>query len=159
MALPILKKVIQEFDPNLATVLYVEDCPADIALTKLVLERLNIHLSLYCLQNGQEVVELFNSESLFLNSIDLVLMDFHLPKLNGLEVLEQLQDNEQFRSAVVIMLSSIETPAEMPKARNLGARDFMIKPIEPTILESAIIPSSNLKWVKTKDDIRLYAKH
>lgn len=58
---------------------------------------------------------------------DLVLLDIVMPKLNGLEVLEKMQQDNELKRIPVIVISNSGQPVEIDKARKFGARDWLVK--------------------------------
>ena len=60
---------------------------------------------------------------------DLILLDLHLPDLNGDEVLAALQANPETRGMTVVMLSADATRRELNRLLSLGARAYLTKPI------------------------------
>lgn len=64
---------------------------------------------------------------------DLILLDILMPKKDGLEVLEDLHANEVLKNIPVIIISNSGQPVEIVRARELGARAFLIKAVfEPS---------------------------
>ena len=61
--------------------------------------------------------------------LNLILLDLHLPLLNGLEVLEYLKADPASRSIPVIILSACDDIVTMRRCFALGASDYLIKPI------------------------------
>ena len=62
---------------------------------------------------------------------DAILLDIILPKLDGLEVLELVKAEDDFRSIPIIMLSNLDGDDKIKKALNMGAVDYMIKTQHP----------------------------
>ena len=60
----------------------------------------------------------------------LIILDFELPGKSGLEVLEWLKQNSQFRRIPVVILSSVEDPAEVHRAYQFGVDKYFIKPLK-----------------------------
>jgi CheY-like chemotaxis protein len=61
---------------------------------------------------------------------DLILLDLHLPDLNGEEVLAQLRADERTREIPVVILSADATRRQLAPLLAAGARDYLTKPIE-----------------------------
>jgi FixJ family two-component response regulator len=83
----------------------------------------------------------FSSAEAFLASLSAsrpscVLMDLHLPRLNGLETLERLC--ESGRSPPVIIMTGFDEPGTRERCLNAGAVDYMTKPIEVASLCAVI---------------------
>ena len=58
---------------------------------------------------------------------DLVVLDLLLPDTNGFEVLAGMKKDPKFTATPVIVLSNLDKPDDMQKAKGLGAKDFMVK--------------------------------
>jgi two-component system alkaline phosphatase synthesis response regulator PhoP len=58
---------------------------------------------------------------------DLILLDIVMPKKGGFEVMEEMQKDENLRDIPVIVISNSGQPVELDKAKELGAKDWLIK--------------------------------
>lgn len=58
---------------------------------------------------------------------DLILLDIVMPKKGGFEVMEEMQKNESLRNIPIIIISNSGQPVELDKAKELGAKDWLIK--------------------------------
>ncbi len=58
---------------------------------------------------------------------DLILLDIIMPKKGGFEVMEEMQKEEGLKDIPVIVISNSGQPVELDKAKELGARDWIIK--------------------------------
>ena len=58
---------------------------------------------------------------------DLVLLDLILPKLNGFEILKELKQNEEKKHIPVLIVTNLETSADIQKALDLGATNYLVK--------------------------------
>ncbi len=65
------------------------------------------------------------SDLLKKNKYDLILLDIILPKKNGLEVLEEL--NEMKKNVPVVLLTNLSGSSNVQKALDLGARNYLVK--------------------------------
>jgi len=64
---------------------------------------------------------------------DLILLDILMPKKNGMEVLKELHADDKLKTIPVIVISNSGQPVEVQKARELGAKEFLIKVVfDPT---------------------------
>jgi two-component system chemotaxis response regulator CheY len=70
------------------------------------------------------------------NVISLVLLDVSMPRLGGLEMLERMKNDPALARVPVLMLTAEAQESEIERARRLGARGWMIKPIRPQQLVS-----------------------
>ena len=60
----------------------------------------------------------------------LVLLDLNLPKINGMEVLQRLKNDEILRSTPVVVMTSSDEEADIAKAYDLQANCFITKPVD-----------------------------
>lgn len=113
----------------MAKVLIVDDA----AFFRMRLRKLLVASGHFCSEasNGAKAVEVYKSES-----PDLVLMDVHMPVMNGLDALYEIMkiDNK----AKIIMLSNVSQQETIMKALELGARNFVVKPLDEKNLLSVI---------------------
>jgi len=58
---------------------------------------------------------------------DLILLDIIMPRLGGFEVMEKMKKDQELADIPVIIISNSGQPVELDRAKNLGARDWLIK--------------------------------
>jgi two-component system chemotaxis response regulator CheY len=68
------------------------------------------------------------------NIPDLIISDIEMPSLDGIELLENLNNSGLFKNIPVIMLSGDENPAKLKRCFELGAFNYVLKPFEPQLL-------------------------
>ena len=86
-------------------------------------------------RSGEEGLKLMKE-----NWPNLVLLDIILPKMSGLEVLEEINKNLSLKRIPVIIISNSGQPVELNKALKLGVKDWLIKTeLEPEVLLEKII--------------------
>jgi PAS domain S-box-containing protein len=106
------------------TVLYIEDNLDNLRLIERILShRRGIHL-LTAMQGslGLELAKQYLP--------DLILLDVHLPDLNGDKVLAHLRQDPETRSIPVVVISADAMPRQIEKLRAAGANDYLTKPID-----------------------------
>ncbi len=81
--------------------------------------------------NGREALELVAAEN---NLIDLVLADWNMPEMNGLDLLKQLRRNPLLASLVVVMVTTETELDHMAAALDAGANEYVMKPFSREIL-------------------------
>ena len=91
----------------------------------------NEHMNIIEAENGIEALE-----KLATNKVDVILMDIHMPQMNGFEALEKIQNNSEISHIPIMVLSSDEV--EKKKSLNLGAKEFVPKPFNLKALEVQI---------------------
>ncbi len=58
---------------------------------------------------------------------DLILLDIVMPQKGGFEVMEEMQKDDEMKSIPVIIISNSGQPVELDRAKELGAKDWLIK--------------------------------
>jgi DNA-binding response OmpR family regulator len=71
---------------------------------------------------------------------DVLLLDVHLPHVNGLDVIDQLRGNDETQDLKVVMTSGLDLELE---CKNHGADDFLLKPYMPDALLSILKRNTN----------------
>jgi DNA-binding response OmpR family regulator len=76
---------------------------------------------------------------------DLVLLDVHMPRLNGLEVCRQLRLEPEFARTPIVMLTAAGQEADRAHGREAGANEYLTKPFSPLALLAlveALVPET-----------------
>lgn len=68
----------------------------------------------------------------------IIISDYHMPGMHGLELVEAIRSNEALDQAVIIMLSAADDPVVIDGARDRGADTFMVKPFARADLRDLI---------------------
>lgn len=80
--------------------------------------------------NGKECLSMIENPQ---NDIDLVILDLVMPEMDGFEVLKRRQNMEDFKKIPVIVLSTSQSIEFQTQAFELGAHDYIIKPVDARI--------------------------
>jgi two-component system chemotaxis response regulator CheY len=81
--------------------------------------------------NGREALQVIAAEN---NAVNLVLADWNMPEMNGLDLLKQLRRNPQLASLVVVMVTTETEIGQMMTALEAGANEYVMKPFTKEIL-------------------------
>jgi len=71
------------------------------------------------------------------NDVSLIILDVNMPRLGGLEMLERIQAEPKFSKIPVVMLTTEAHFSLIERAKKLGAKGWMIKPVKPENLIAA----------------------
>lgn len=104
--------------------------------------------------NGREALAALRS-----NHYDLVLLDIMMPDIDGYQVLEELTSDQDLSNIPVIMTSAMEELDSVVKCIELGAEDYLFKPVNPTLLKARINASLEKKRLRDQQQelIRKFA--
>ena len=98
-------------------------------------------------EHGREALELLRNDE-----FDLLLLDVLMPELDGYEVLAELTRDSLLRDIPVIMTSSIDELDSVVKCVEMGAEDYLHKPINPVLLNARI--GASLEKKRLRDQLR-----
>ena len=125
-------------------ILLVEDNENDILLTKRALAKSNLKNEIIVARDGEEAIDyLFGNGA---NScLDgklcpiLVLLDIHLPKIDGLEVLKRIRDDKRTHLCRVVILTASKEESDLIRGYQLGVNSFIRKPVDFSQFAEAIV--------------------
>lgn len=115
-------------------ILLVEDNPQDAELTIRALRKQNLANRIHHVEDGAEALDYIFCRNKYAsrnksNSPKVVFLDLKLPKVNGLEVLQQIKDNPETKSLPVVMITSSKEDPDIRKAYELGVNSYVVKPV------------------------------
>ena len=92
---------------------------------------------------GYEIVEAVDgadglSKLMDDHDITLVICDINMPQMSGLEMIEQIAESKTIRKVPVVMLTTEGQPALLQRARQAGAKGWIVKPFKPDVLLAAV---------------------
>jgi len=105
-------------------------------------------------ENGRQALETLHAES-----FDLVLLDVLMPEMDGYQVLEQLMADPHLKNVPVVMVSAVDELESVVKCIEMGAEDYLSKPINPVLLKARIGASLEKKRLRDqqKELVRRFA--
>ena len=119
---------------ELGRILIVEDDPKDVELTLTALEEYNLANEVVVTRDGEEALDYLYCRGNFkLRSSDnpaVLLLDLKLPKVDGLEVLQQIKSDEKLRMIPVVVLTSSREERDMVASYKLGVNAYVVKPVD-----------------------------
>jgi CheY-like chemotaxis protein len=124
-------------------VLLVEDTPADEELTRRALERARIDGRIVVAHDGVEALDYLFCDGVYAGrepciQPEVVLLDLKLPRIDGLEVLRRLRQDERTRTLPVVVLTSSDEDRDVRESYRLGANSYICKPVDSERFEAAV---------------------
>ncbi len=117
----------------LKPILLVEDNPKDLELTLLALGKSNLANEVITVRDGKEAIDyLFRRgtyESRTPGNPAVILLDLKLPKIDGIQVLEQVKSCKELQSIPVVMLTTSREETDLTRSYKLGANAYVVKPV------------------------------
>ena len=119
---------------NLGRILLVEDDLRDVELTLTALDESHLANEVVVTRDGQEALDYlfcraqFNARSS--GNPAVILLDLKLPKVNGLEVLQQIKSDERLKMVPVIVLTSSHQEKDVMRSYKLGVNGYVVKPVD-----------------------------
>ena len=119
---------------ELGRILIVEDDPKDVELTLTALEKYNLANEVVVTRDGEEALDYLYCRGNFkMRTSDnpaVLLLDLKLPKVDGLEVLQQIKSNEKLKMIPVVVLTSSREERDMVASYKLGVNAYVVKPVD-----------------------------
>lgn len=98
-------------------------------------------------ENGKQALDKLRTEA-----FDLVLLDIEMPEMNGYQVLETCLQDPELRNIPIIMTSSLDEIDSVVKCVELGAEDYLNKPVNPILLRARV--NASLEKKRLRDEQR-----
>lgn len=113
-------------------VLLIEDNPGDVRLITEALKDAKIHIHIAVAHDGVEALRLLRCEGKYSKAAlpDLILLDLNLPKMNGLEVLATIKQDENLHRIPVVIVTSSQADQDIAASYDLHANCFVTKPVD-----------------------------
>lgn len=114
-------------------ILLVEDDARDVELTLTALTESNLLNEVVVVRDGEEAMDYLRRRGRFADRPEcnpaVVLLDIKLPKVDGLEVLQQIKSDPALRSIPVVMLTSSREERDLARSYALGVNAYVVKPV------------------------------
>lgn len=115
-------------------ILLVEDNPSDVQLALRALRKKKLANNIEVARDGEEALDFLFYRGKFAqrprNNPKLILLDLKLPKVDGLQVLEQLRKDERTKAVPVVVLTSSKEDPDIATSYALGANSYIQKPVD-----------------------------
>jgi CheY-like chemotaxis protein len=110
---------------NVPLILSVDDSSGDTLLLQEAFGRTTSHAELRVAPDGEAALTLLGKMSPL---PQLILLDLKLPRMSGLELLQELKSNERYRSIPIVMLTSSQSPTDITTAYSRDCNAYVLKP-------------------------------
>ena len=117
--------------PDSPTILVVDDEPRNLRLMEAMLIPMGYRVQLA--ENGEKALKLLEGIS-----PDVILLDVMMPGMDGYEVARQVKSRETTRFIPIVMVTALQEVADRVKALEVGADDFLSKPVDKTELTARV---------------------
>ena len=120
---------------NELEILLIEDNMSDAELAMRALKKKNLANQLIHLKDGAEALDFIFAKGEYAdrdvaNTPKMILLDLKMPKIDGIEVLRRIKDDERTRRIPVIVLTSSNEDPDIKRCYELGANSYIVKPVE-----------------------------
>lgn len=140
-------------DRKRTVVIIAEDDPDDRLLIRDALKQACHSVTVIFVQDGAEMLDYLHHRGKYTDKKtaplpELVLLDLNMPKVGGLEVLEEIKSDPALRSIPVVVLTTSRSPEHVARSYELGGNGFITKPGSYSELVS-IMETLDRYWFKT----------
>ncbi|HIJ91693.1 MAG: diguanylate cyclase [Desulfobulbaceae bacterium] len=128
-------------------ILIVDDTPVNLMLLEEML-RQEGYADVYCVRSGQDALEMLattEGDAAAEKRIDLILMDVMMPGMDGIETCQRIKAQEGLRDIPVIMVTVRDDDEALAQAFDMGATDYIIKPVKEIELLARVRAALKLK--------------
>ncbi len=123
-----------------ARILVVDDIAANVRLLEAKLSA--DYFDVVTASNGADALRICNA-----GSVDIVLLDIMMPRMDGFEVCRRLKASPQTAHIPVVMVTALDQPGDRLRGLDAGADDFLTKPIDDTAMFARVRSLARLKGI------------
>lgn len=115
-------------------ILLADDNPTDAELTIRALEIGGVLQQVVWVQDGEAALHYVFRQGVYAQRVSgnpkLMLLDLHMPKIDGLDVLAQIKADPRTRSTPVVIMSSSDQESDMARSYEAHANSYIVKPVD-----------------------------
>ncbi|WP_066833221.1 response regulator [Rufibacter ruber] len=114
-------------EERVVPILLVEDDEVDIMNVQRAFKKNNINNPLYIANNGLEALEMLRSDAL--PQTPIIILDINMPKMNGIEFLQELRKDPALNHISVFVMTTSNEDSDKFNAYNLNVAGYILKPL------------------------------
>lgn len=125
-------KVTPLANSRFAEILLVEDNEDDVFLTREAFDAASLRVHLHHVDNGVKCLQFLRKEGPYADvpTPDLILLDMHMPVMDGYEVLSEIVKDEKLKHLPVVVLTTSYEAADIQKMYGLRCNSYIAKPVD-----------------------------
>lgn len=135
---------------EMVDILIVEDNSNDAELALAALKNAHISNRIFVVRDGAAALDFLHGTGSFSHRRpndhpQIILLDLHLPKIDGLEVLRRIKADPRTKAIPVVMLTGSQRESDIVMSKKLGAETYIMKPVDQKNFNAAALQLS-LQW-------------
>ena len=125
-------KITPIAESRIAEILLVDDNEDDVYLTREAFDAASLRVNLHHVDNGEKCLQFLRKQGPYANvpSPDLILLDMHMPVMDGHEVLKEIVKDDKLRHLPVVVLTTSYEAADIQKMYGLRCSSYITKPVD-----------------------------
>ena len=125
-------KITPIAESRIAEILLVDDNEDDVYLTREAFDAASLRVHLHHVDNGEKCLQFLRKQGPYANvpSPDLILLDMHMPVMDGHEVLKEIVKDDKLRHLPVVVLTTSYEAADIQKMYGLRCSSYITKPVD-----------------------------
>jgi len=128
-------------------ILLVEDDQIDVMTVRRALKDLKVSNQLEVRQNGEDALDYLKNQNQARPC--LILLDLRMPRMNGLEFLEEIKKDQKLRTLPVVVMTSSEEEQDILQSYQHGIAGYIVKPVDYRSFVEAL-RTVDLYWTLSK---------
>lgn len=114
---------------NVKTIMVVDDDDMNLQMAEFILKK-EMDVNIVLADSGYKCIELLQKKT----AVDLILLDFQMPRMDGIKTLETIRGHREWKDIPVIFLTAAADKNTVIRAGKLGVDDYIKKPFTPADL-------------------------
>ncbi|HKJ31352.1 MAG TPA: response regulator [Balneolales bacterium] len=115
-------------------IVMADDDPDDRMITRLALQKCKFESDFRFVSDGEQLLDYLYRRGPYENPYyspvpGIILLDIHMPKKNGLEVLQEIKSHPEFRHIPIVMLTSSQRKEDIQNSYKMGVNSYINKPV------------------------------